>query len=118
MPMSFRNSEALSIKVTFEGRSLKIRPDQLTIDVLSKVFHLIPETILLVSDVGTIATADKVFFADVDSLYTWTVEGAKATNISGSVVGRSFTGGALGGPKLKVKTEYWRTSECSIPCST
>lgn len=62
MPMSFRNSEALSIKVTFEGRSLKIRPDQLTIDVLSKVFHLIPETILLVSDVGTIATADKVFF--------------------------------------------------------
>ena len=97
---SFRNEP---INVTFEGRSLQLRPDQLTVDVLSKVFHLIPETILLVSDVGTIATADEGIFAGVNGLYIWTVEGTKATNISGSVLGRSVIGGAFGGPKLKVK---------------
>jgi hypothetical protein len=68
-----------TVQVTFEGRSLQIRPDQLTITVLSKVFRLIPETILLVSDVGTIATAEDGVFCDVDNSYTWVVEGERVT---------------------------------------
>ena len=56
-----------------------MRPDQLTITVLSKAFRLIPETIFLVSDRGTIAVAEDGIFQDVDDLYTWSVEGEKAT---------------------------------------
>ena len=56
-----------------------MRPDQLTITVLSKAFRLIPETIFLLSDRGTIAVAEDGIFQDVDDLYTWSVEGEKAT---------------------------------------
>ena len=56
-----------------------MRPDQLTISVLSKAFQLIPETIFLVSDRGTIAVAEDGVFQDVDELYTWSVEDERAT---------------------------------------
>ena len=65
------------INVTHDGRTLQMRPDQLTITVLSKAFRLIPETIFLVSDRGTIAVAEDGIFQDVDDLYTWSVEGEK-----------------------------------------
>ena len=45
-----------------------MRPDQLTITVLSKAFRSIPETIFLVSDRGTIAVAEDGIFQDVDDL--------------------------------------------------
>ena len=72
------------ISVKYEGRSLQMRRDQLTVEVVSKVFRLIPQTVLLVSDVGTIATADEGVFNNVDAVYTWTVEGDKATGFQGN----------------------------------
>lgn len=41
--------------------------------VISKAFHLIPETIILVSEHGTIAVPEDGEFVDVDSSYLWTV---------------------------------------------
>ena len=73
------------INVAHGGKSLQMRPDQMTISVLSKAFHLIPETLFLVSERGTIAVAENGVFEDVESMYSWTVEGEKAT--SGDHVG-------------------------------
>ena len=56
-----------------------MRPDQLIISVISKAFKLVPETVFLVSDRGTIAMAEDGVFQDVDDLYTWSVEEEKAT---------------------------------------
>ena len=64
-----------------------MRPDQLTITVLSKAFRLVPEIIFLVSDRGTIAVAEDGMFQDVDDLYTWSVEGEKATVGSAKPIG-------------------------------
>jgi hypothetical protein len=94
------------ISVTYEGRSLQMRPDQLTVEVLSKVFRLIPQTMLLVSDVGTIATADEGVFTNVDAVYTWTVEGDRVT-----VVGNSSSS-AVAGPSQTVGQTQQRPSLC------
>ena len=79
------------INVTHDGRTLQMRPDQLTISVLSKAFRLIPETIFLVSDRGTIAVAEDGVFQDVDELYTWSV-GEKATVGSSRPLSRASSG--------------------------
>ena len=70
------------IDITFEGRTLQLRPNQLTVDTISRAFRLIPETILLISDRGTIAVPQEGEFSDVDELYSWAVEGDKVTTHS------------------------------------
>lgn len=85
--MSLYSLEPL-INVSHDGRTLQMRPDQLTVNVLAKAFRLIPETVFLVSDRGTIAVAQDGAFQDVDDLYTWAVEGDKATtSTSRSTIG-------------------------------
>ena len=59
-----------------DGKSLKLKPRQLNIAVLSKLFHLFPESIVLVSDDGYVETPDEDGdFIGVDDLPTWTVSG-------------------------------------------
>ena len=60
--LAFSNLHAAMdlINVTHDGRTLQMRPDQLTITVLSKAFRLIPEMIFSVSDRGTIAVAEDI----------------------------------------------------------
>ena len=77
------------IDVMFEERTLQLRPDQLSVNNLAVAFRLIPETIILVSSCGTVAISEDGLFGDVDPLYSWTVEGDKATN---RLMGRNGTG--------------------------
>lgn len=42
-----------------DGKSLKLNPRELNIAVLSKLFHLFPESIVLVSDDGYVETPDE-----------------------------------------------------------
>lgn len=89
--MAFELEQAL-IDITFEGRTLQLRQDQLTINAISRAFRLIPETVLLISERGTVAIPDDGVFSDVDEMYTWTVEGDKVTTHSSS--------GRNSGPRL------------------
>ena len=54
------------VTVTHDGRSLQMRLDQLTVNVLSKAFWIIPETLFLVSEQGIIAMPEEGNFQDVD----------------------------------------------------
>ena len=67
------------VDVQYEGRTLQIRPSQLTATNIARTFRLIPETIFLVSDRGTVALPTDGVFDDVDQCYTWSVEGDKST---------------------------------------
>ena len=59
-----------------DGKSLKLKRRQLNIAVLSKLFHLFPESIVLVSDDGYVETPDEDGnFIGVDDLPTWIVLG-------------------------------------------
>ena len=58
------------------GKLLKLKPCQLTTAVLAKLFCLFPESIVLVSDNGYVATPDEDGdFMNVDDLPIWTVTG-------------------------------------------
>ena len=57
-------------------KDVKFKASQLTTQVMSKVFGLFPESILLLSDDGFVETADTDgWFHDVDDLPLWTVSG-------------------------------------------
>ena len=59
-----------------DGKLLKLKPCQLTTAVLAKLFCLFPESIVLVSDNGYVATPDEDGdFMNVDNLPIWTVTG-------------------------------------------
>ena len=59
-----------------DGKSLKLKPRQLNVAVLSKLFYLFPESIVPVSDDGYVETLDEDGdFVGVDDLPTWTVSG-------------------------------------------
>ena len=59
-----------------DGKTVKLKSSQLAAQVLSKVFGLFPESILLLSDDGYVETADNDGrFHDVDDLPIWTVSG-------------------------------------------
>ena len=64
------SSHILGIDVTFEGRTLQLRPAQLTVNTVAIAFRLIPETIILVSDCGTVAIPENGKFTDVDPAYS------------------------------------------------
>ncbi len=58
------------------GKSLKLKPRQLTTQILSKLYNAFPETIVLVPDDGYIETPDDYGkFVDVDDFAIWTVAG-------------------------------------------
>ena len=59
-----------------DGKSLKLKSRQLNIAILSKLFHLFPESIVLVSNDSYVETPDEDGdFIGVDDLPTWTVSG-------------------------------------------
>ena len=59
-----------------DGKTLKLKSSQLTVQILSKIFGLFPESILLLSNDGYVETADPDGrFHDVDDLSHWTVSG-------------------------------------------
>ena len=82
--MSFTALDTL-IDVTFENRTLQLRQNQLTVDNISRAFRLIPETVLLISDRGTVAIPQEGVFNNVDELYNWVVEGDRVTTHAASV---------------------------------
>ena len=76
-------AEFALIDLSFGGRTLQMRPSQLTTTNITRAFRLIPDTIILVSERDTVALPQDGVFHDVDDCYTWLVEGEKATtNIS------------------------------------
>ena len=64
--------------LSFEGRMLQLRSDQLTVSNIARTFRLIPEAIILVSESATVAIPDGVF-PDLNSSLMWVVEGDKST---------------------------------------
>ena len=59
-----------------DGKTVKLKSSQLTVQILSKIFGLFPESILLLSNDGYVETADPDGrFHDVDDLSHWTVSG-------------------------------------------
>ena len=59
-----------------DGKTVKLKASQLTTQVMSNVFGLFPESILLLSNDGYAETADTDGrFHDVDDLPMWTVSG-------------------------------------------
>ena len=59
-----------------DGKTVKLKSSQLTVQILSKIFGLFPDSILLLSDDGYVETADSDGrFHDVDDLPHWTVSG-------------------------------------------
>ena len=53
-----RFSVATQIKVQFGDRKLQFRPEDITVSSISRIFHLIPETIVLISEEGTVCVPD------------------------------------------------------------
>ena len=59
-----------------DGKTVKLKSSQLTVQILSKIFGLFPESILLLSNDGYVETADPDGrFHDVDDLSHRTVSG-------------------------------------------
>ena len=91
------------IDLSFEGRTLQLCSDQITVCNIARTFRLIPQTIILVSESGTVAIPDgeSGAFPDLDSFLTWTVEGDKARSGSSSFL----TGSTGPAPSAK---ERWK----------
>lgn len=59
-----------------DGKTVKLKSSQLTVQILSKIFGLFPDSILLLSDDGYVETAiSDGQFHDVDDMSHWTVIG-------------------------------------------
>ena len=67
------------VDVSFEGRTLSMRSDQLTTSNVAIAFRLIPGTIILVSVYGHVALPDENGIFDADPRNSWKVEGDKST---------------------------------------
>ena len=72
-------AEFALVDLSYGGRTLQMRPSQLTTTSIARVFRLIPDMIILVSERDTVALPEDGVFHDVDECYTWLVEGKKAT---------------------------------------
>ena len=73
------SAEFALIDLSYGGRTLQMRPSQLTTTNIARAFRLIPDTIILVSERDTVALPQDGVFHDVDDCYTWIVEGEKST---------------------------------------
>ena len=62
--------------VELDGKTVRLKPSQLTTQVLCKIFGLFPESIILISEDGFVETPDpEGKFHDVDDLPKWNVCG-------------------------------------------
>ena len=83
-PSTYEQLSFQFIDLSYGGRTLQMRPSQLTTANIARAFRLIPDT---VSERDTVALPQDGIFHDVDDCYTWTVEGEKATtNIPSSAI--------------------------------
>ena len=72
-----------------DRRTVKLKAPQLTTQVLSKIFGLFPESILLLSEDGYVETQTDGRFTGVDDLPVWTVSGDSMKPASLSQAGTS-----------------------------
>lgn len=79
-------SSALALyTVEKDGKTIKLKETQLTVQILSKIFGLYPESILLLSDDGYVeAPNDDGRFIDVDDLPIWSVSGEAVRPVQSS----------------------------------
>lgn len=77
MESSTLGDVASYVDLSFEGRTLQLRCDQVTVANIARTFRLIPETIILVSD--SAIPDENGCFPDIDSILGWTVEGDKSS---------------------------------------
>ena len=76
MASLFQLDEFKVYTVSKDSKSLKLKPQQLTTQVLSKLFGLFPDSIVLVSKDGYVEVpSNDGTFTDVDDIPTWTVSG-------------------------------------------
>ena len=69
----------------FVERKLQIRVSDLTVKIIAKIFHLLPDTVLLMSEEGTVAVHDDSGRFQVDDFLQWRVEGdVSSVGTSGS----------------------------------
>lgn len=97
------------VEVTYQDRTLQLRPSQLTVSSLARTFRLVGNTIFLISTSGTVAIPDDDgSFPDLDTLLSWTVEGDQATTTLRST---SLDHGSAWAPVGSVKSsgkDRWR----------
>ena len=93
--------------ISFEGRSLQLRMDQITVNNLAKTFRLIPQTVTLVSTCGTVALPDGL----LDFTLSWMVEGDKSSHGSTSQLLQSTSlGSSLSQTKNGKEKEKWKST--------
>lgn len=76
-----------------DGKTVKLKSSQLKTAVLSKVFGLFPDSIILLSEDGYVETADADGrFYDVDNLPVWTMSGDSLQPLAGTSTGPGPSG--------------------------
>ena len=98
------------IKLQYCGRKLQVRPDDLNTRDLAKIFHLIPETIILISqDDSAIVPDESGKFCNVDDFVEWTVEGEQST------LGQSGSRTLSGQSSEQPTSSWWKPSSFPTP---
>ena len=98
------------VDISFEGRNLQLRMDQITVNNLAKTFRLIPQTVILVSTCGTVALpdGDDGLFFDLDPTLSWTVEGDKSSTSRPGQLVQSTNLNPLASTIKAEKKEKWK----------
>lgn len=76
------------VMVRFGERSLQFRPEDISVQNLARIFHLIPDTIILISEDGTVNVPNSNGKFEVEDFLEYKVEGDLST------VGTSGTHGS------------------------
>ena len=110
------------VDISFEGRSLQLRMDQITVNNLAKTFRLIPQTVILVSTCGTVALpdSDDGLFFDLDPTLSWTVEGDRSSTCTTrpSQLVQSSNLASLSHTKNGKEKEKWKPTTFSSRCTS
>ena len=83
----FRLPRFNCVNVTYKEKNYQLRIEQLTTKNISKIFNLIPDTVVLVSADGAVSLPDDHGkFADVDEVtdHEWAVQGAESSKRVGA----------------------------------
>lgn len=64
---------SIQVKIRFGDRSLQFRPEDVTVQSLSRIFHLIPDTIILISEDGTVSVPNSSGKLEVDDFLEYKV---------------------------------------------
>ena len=67
------------VKVRFGERSLQFRQEDISVQNLARIFHLIPDTIILISEDGTVNVPNSNGKFEVDDFLEYKVEGDLST---------------------------------------